>query len=52
MLECLYFMDRANNRKYVICFLGELCLEGSTQCVFVDEVGVKCSTICVHVLTL
>ena len=49
MLQCLYFIDHSINRKYVICCLGEFCLECSTQCVFVDEVGVKCSTICAHI---
>jgi len=52
MLQCLYFIEHANNRNRFICFWGETSLECSTQSVFVDEVGVECSTIiCVYVHT-
>ena len=48
MLHNIYCFH-AINRKDVICRLDVFCLERSTQCVLVDEVGVKCSTICAHV---
>ena len=50
-LQCLYFIGHANNSHIYICLLGEVFLECSTQCVFVEDVGVKCSTICAHVHT-
>jgi hypothetical protein len=59
---CIYYMHFVCCNVYILLsmliieiilyiFLGETCLECSTQCVFVDEVGVECSTICAYVRT-